>query len=1446
MKTNNVSNKFQNILDGFEILVESVTGLPLETVLDKHNFILRTGTRYPSAKNDIFRNFYYHAPNGNREVQEYYREKDLAARKAAQEESNRKGGKSSPINNQNHIQGYDQLVEWLKDGVVEQRALFFAPHSIDSGITKEEVNKFGTKCRVIRIENDDQVEFETKLEYFKQLGLPTESLLLHSGSKSPHHIFTFGNGENLPELEWEQVAELEAQMLRHSGFDGYHKTIKQIINDSKTMMLRIPGSFHQKTKGETHILGYGNWWNIEYLEQAVYSKFTKLGEYKIRVKHGDLIDTYEAGVQDFEKVILSPSWVKRFKPYESSAEEQARSLKVEKERQNKLEQDRLKREQRRLEDLQTLTPEEIQRRQQLAVDSEWHILDLVSPSVRSEIENGTADGLGRSHRSAFSVALALLEAESALKQYNLRYTESAENIYADWINKTFVASERSNILKVQKVFRDYQGKISAKPWQLNKIENLLYKKQDIAIAKEVITPLVQGKNIQHLVEEATRGLKTKTEKLTVDDLPLVFKNWKQAIATLENTKLVYATTSAAHALEILGTGIGFCVYVTEKTHPLLLHQLAEICAENGYQIAFAANAPHSDRYLAEQIRNGHFSELAKALNRDRKVKIHKPECIVFDGLFVWGAQYYWQRIGQIIRPEMIGNRSNKTAIYTGFAGNSQWFSDVLSQCEQQASSKKLLALISEMGTGKTEATARTIKNWGQRVLAVAHRETLTSQAAKRLKLVYYKDPQYLSALDKYLKGQENGLAVTINTLVQGSTDQGYLPDFQIDDWKDTTLFIDEAESFIKYLVESGTIAENRQKAIEAIRKTVRFVAGNGGRVVLADANLTTKTIKLFEKWIAGEAHSADTRNAEYNAYVVLNSYKKLQGRKLISVDTTDEVLTELTNSVNNGDKAMYFTDVKAASSRYCFSTQSYGMYTREVLGNGHILDADTKQFTDDVDHNLLDRIHPTLQSAFGGCVISVSPVIDSGTDWNKLGLRYVFACYKGIMGLDNTLQQLERVRDNVPRWISATRRSTIGIGKTDIVNLEKRFDEIRNSYKNVQERLIKTWSDYQQLQREEIEERLKTMFPKIDEDLLEWWKDSLLEGFYGAQEFRINLLGRMAEKGYEIETSSAPVDASLIDTIKEFGQAKQDEKYDEIANADLALLSEIDKNDDTMPKATSRAKDLKSCLNALSIKDNQWTLNFTSEERLELVKRTLGKKSKMRRKLIYGFAMRCQMVNTQNEIVDVLAYTDDFRAAISSASRSIKDTPTSIKSAVDFLMDTLGLKEFAIYLYHQAVERGVGTEGQIRMFLTNQMEKVRDMNKKLLASADYVRKTFGFKVDPRPDYCGRNVSELFKAIGFHSENKRNRDEEAGKTGHGGNRVVHNYVITEDAINFKVWKCWVEQFNKKDCEFLKYFYNPGGDEGGDAIWQKQLGILEVQKKYKTPVNFNYQQSMKLTA
>jgi hypothetical protein len=1453
--------------DSQEIFFSYVSCLPFDYLLENHSFILRRGERkLIRAKKpgevdkyqDIYTNIYYHAPNGRQDIKDAYKAKDLAERTEIHNklvEYSKKSGKPQfrfPLQEDNGVYGKEHLLRVFRIEAHKGNTLYFAPNSIDSSTIADEVDKWGDgTTRIIRIENDDTESFTEKLQYLERLGLPKPSLVRDSGNKSPHNDYILHEP-----ISFEEAAELAAQMLRNSGFDGYEKTIQHIIKDLKTLILRIPGFKHQKTGRECSILEINDIYNYEDLKAQI-GKFPKLGEYKAQSGKEFVFDTYPTGVQAFE-TILSSEWKQRFHPYESYADYKARLAAKAEEDKARIEANKAEREKQ----LQGLSPKEIKRRAESIKGEIVSLLQFVDYAVKQHVENGTPDGTGRSHKVAKYVAKSLLEAQYLVSGSPLRAKESAEELFRQWVDKTFNSSENDLIKKVWTTFTSFEkGTNVPHARHVDKFESYLTSRQETKIGEDAIAHLKHNRTITNLIEEAVRGLKQKPQQLTFADLPLLYSasenGWNNAITFLNENKSIYITTCPTHALAILNTGIPGVCYVNKETSAVNLHLLAEYACENGFTFNFTPNAPGTDRMLAENLRAGYYSQVARNLlrknNKDTKIKDYKPTVVVIDEKGIeWSAHYYWVRVTQVITPKMLGNRKNKEALLYGHTANRKWFSDVVKECESTAKNRKLVAFVSEMGTGKTEVLANQVKAWSEgKLLAIAHREQLTRQAAKRLNIVDYKAPHYRSASEKYEAAKKQGLAITINTLCQGTNEQGYLPDFKIDDWKDATLVIDETESFVKYLIESGTIAENRQKAITALKTLVVAIYKAGGRIILADANLRVSTINLFQHWCGGEEYDAEATKAKYNCYVILNSYCKFkeEGRKAIFTDARDGLNSEVNRRLAAKDsthKALFFTDIKQSSSKFYWATQGFGNYLRD-LKLGRILDADTRQFSDDPDHHIVDNLHAVVSACCKG-VIFISPVIDSGTDWNNLGLDCVYGVYMGIMGMDNTLQQLERVRDNVVRFIWAARRSSMGMTKGDITNIEKNFEEVRRSYDGSKAALMQTWADMKVLQHSEIEARIAAQFPDLDKNILAWWQDSLEESFYAAQEFRINLKARMQEKGYTIEHQDFESDAEFIATLQEYGEAQKEKKLVEIANADLALLDSIEKNQDTMPKDTARAKDLKGILYSLGVKVEGgygWCNGYNEDEKLELVRRTLGKRSKTRRKLVYGFSFRCAMTNGQEDIAKIIYMAEEFRNMINSSSRSIKDTPMSMKAGIDFMINTMDIKGLASVLLQEASKRGKLDNGRPVMFFHNRMPIIIKTNKVLVENRAYVKKTFGFDVDVRPDMAATNISKFFTCIGWNVEKGRNREAGAGKAANG-NAPLNNYTITEDQLTLRVWTGWVAQYENRDEGMFSYFYNPSGDEGGDALWKAHLGIATetTDKQVSKPVFQQLQQHRQL--
>ena len=1192
-------------------------------------------------------------------------------------------------------------------------------------------------------------------------------------------------------------------------------------------------------------------YNISDFSQQLFNnpEVTPLGSYKSSINESkqanynpgfvpgkDLI--FDAPNVQPRELLGTAEWLERFYPYESLEALQAKSkAKVERTAAEALER-KLERERRTKE----LSAQQLERKKQILDSTELSVKNLVYKSTLAEIENGTPDGGGRSHLRAFAIAANVVEAEKCAAAAGIALVDTAEQVFEEWINNTFTATEKDKIDKVWGFFRDRQEDTTFKPKQTEYLEDLLARRADKQLGADVVEHLLHGRNFEHLLEASSRGLVLPVNKeIDISKLPVLFdtnkQGWGNVVSYTTETSLIYVTSSPTYAQKLLKRGTIYGVVLFDDSTPsVLVHQFLESVHLNKIQLVVDMEAPNCDRLLAAKLRSGHYSELCEnARNKkegSKKLNIYKPEVVVVDReMIVWGAQYYWQRQTAAVTAELVGSRKDKDAVIYGFTGNERYFSDIVAKCETTSKNRKLLGFVSEMGTGKTEVLARVTSNWDSRLtLAIAHRELLTKQAAHRLGLVYYKDKDQ-NAKDKYQSALVRGLAITANTLVQGGRDQaGYLPDFKIDDWAKARVVIDEAESFMKYLMESGTLVENRQGAIEYFIKLIKTVIAGGGQVILSDANLRTSTIQFFEK-IACEALGRDwdseTKSADFNCYIIHNSYKKFTQRKLTVIDSPEAAVSEMMRRVEASEKILYFTDVKAPSKKNYFSTQSLGMFCREVQKLGHLIDADTRGFTDDVDHKILESLH-TLIKHSPKIIIAVSPVIDSGTDWNNLGMNSVWASYTGIMGLDSTLQQLERVRDDIPRFLSAAKRTGMGMSHGDITNLQAKLDAIAEGYSKVIPKLVDTWAEYSTLNKQECDERLAELFPKLNQHILDWWQESLLESYYAGQEFRINLVARLQEKGYSVEYKTYKVDQEVIDNLKDYGDKQRELKYKEVAEADLSLLDNLEPNQDTMLKTQARAKDLKSCLYAMGIDAEQWKSQFDGEGRIELVRRSLGRKSKFRRSLIYGFSARCLLSGEDVQVSEIVATAEDFRSAWASRGRSIKDTQIALSPGIEFLDQVLNIRVLVNALGVEAMKRGhcEGGSEKVALFMHNEMPVVITAHRKMVENRQLIKHQFNIDIDIRPERAASGLAALFRAIGFVSTKSKGRESELGKDKSGKGNVIKNFfLITEDALHYKIWQCWITNYKDKRPDFFKWFYNPSQDETGDLIWKNRLGIVD---------------------
>lgn len=139
-----------------------------------------------------------------------------------------------------------------------------------------------------------------------------------------------------------------------------------------------------------------------------------------------------------------------------------------------------------------------------------------------------------------------------------------------------------------------------------------------------------------------------------------------------------------------------------------------------------------------------------------------------------------------------------------------------------------ILLKSDMGTGKTTVIAAACK--GKRVLSITHRTALSAALAKALDLDNYKglEGADLRRLDR--------LTITYNSLYKLADEAGNMPAYDV-------VILDEVTQGLAHL-GGGTF-----KSAEGVRayRALKQVVNSAGRVIAADAHMTSPAVKLLSQ-----------------------------------------------------------------------------------------------------------------------------------------------------------------------------------------------------------------------------------------------------------------------------------------------------------------------------------------------------------------------------------------------------------------------------------------------------------------------------------------------------------------------------------------------------------------------------------------------------------------------
>jgi hypothetical protein len=376
---------------------------------------------------------------------------------------------------------------------------------------------------------------------------------------------------------------------------------------------------------------------------------------------------------------------------------------------------------------------------------------------------------------------------------------------------------------------------------------------------------------------------------------------------------------------------------------------------------------------------------------------------------------------------------------------------------------QLIGLKSAKGTGKTEWLAAITQKAGGRgipTIAIGHRIKLMVEMSRRLGIPYRTEEDEDGL--KYLLGY----CLCVNSLHPKAK-----PSFDPVYWgtRGAWVIIDEVEQVIWSLLNDSTLKDFRPLILDTLQTFLRETVANGGRVFLADADLSSRSLDFLLGLIGLES---------LEPWVIINDYAPPSGtRHLVSYEDPQSLLTELVAKAASleklgGDEKLW---VATSSQKESSTYGSINLEKRlaEVIPPEQILRIDSQTVTDK-NHPAYRATNDLPEIIKPYRVIITSPTLETGVDVPTLEFAGVFGFFSGVQTVNGACQALARVRGNCTRYIWAPEKHNMMIGGGDgtasaLITREKRLAkvnliELRGIEAELCDRdkpiLIETWARY--------------------------------------------------------------------------------------------------------------------------------------------------------------------------------------------------------------------------------------------------------------------------------------------------------------------------------------------------------------------------------------------------
>lgn len=332
---------------------------------------------------------------------------------------------------------------------------------------------------------------------------------------------------------------------------------------------------------------------------------------------------------------------------------------------------------------------------------------------------------------------------------------------------------------------------------------------------------------------------------------------------------------------------------------------------------------------------------------------------------------------------------------------------------------QLICVKSPKGTGKTHwmawFTSPLLSSGEKRILLLTHRIQLSTQGADRLCI-----PYVTGVKDCETKNLQ-GMALCVDSLHPNSQAK-FNPEY----WGNSVLILDEVMQVIWHLLSSTTCVKERVTIIKTLKQLLQNVIRNGGKIIIADADLNDIAIDFIKGLIGWDIKT----------HIIENEYKFNEPWNVYNFKdkNASRLITLLEEKLKKGEKHLLCVSGQKAKSRW--GSIALEAFFKKYIPDLKILriDSETVANPKHPAYGCVNKINEVIKDYD---LVIATPTIETGVSIEEKHFDGVWGIFQGVSTTDSVRQFLSRYRVPVPRyiWVKSTGIGFIGNKSTNYKGL---------------------------------------------------------------------------------------------------------------------------------------------------------------------------------------------------------------------------------------------------------------------------------------------------------------------------------------------------------------------------------------------------------------------------